>query len=224
MKADKTLKALNVKSIWAVVVADALILAAAAFPDALGNAASIPWGRLLGAAAAPVVVLLLTSLLPSGAKAALVFWRVRHVLPGHRAFSVYAPTDPRIDLQRLRAAVGEFPAPPRDQNSLWYRLLKKVDGEPIVAEAHRYFLLLRDLAALSILLAVLAPASLYLMADEPAAPWIALGLFVVQYFAAAVAARWQGTRLVCNVLALHAAADKPKTRKPAHRALAKSTT
>lgn len=213
MTTPKTLKAQNVGWIWTVAVADALTLVAIAFPAALDQAVS--WfasgSHLTGASIAPLIVLLLTSLLPSGFKAMLVFWRVGDVLPAHRAFSVHAPGDPRIDLQRLRAAVGDFPERPRDQNTLWYRLFKKVDADPMVAEAHRYFLLFRDLAALSLLLAVIAPVGLYVL-GEGVGIWLALGLFGIQYLATAIAARHHGVRMVCNVLALHGAADTP--RKP----------
>jgi hypothetical protein len=159
---------------------------------------------------APVVVLLLTSLLPADLKAVLVFWRIRNALPGHRAFSVYAPKDPRVDVDRLRAVVGAFPASPREQNALWYRLFKKVDGDPAVAQAHRHFLLFRDLASLSLLLGIIAAGVLYALGGGAASIWLALALFGVQYVATAIAARLHGVALVCNVLALHGAADAPK--------------
>jgi hypothetical protein len=205
------LKAQNFGWIWAVVLADALTLVAFAFPVTLDQAAT--WltsgSRLAGASIVPVIVLLFTSLLSSEVKAALVFWRTRDVLPGHRAFSVYAAKDPRVDLQRLRADVGEFPQAARDQNALWYRLFKKVEGDPAVAQAHRHFLLFRDLAALSLLLGFIAPVVLDLLGSGPVAMWLAAGLFGLQYLAAAIAGRLQGVRLVCNVLALRAAAAPP---------------
>jgi hypothetical protein len=209
------LKAQNVPWIWAVVAADALTLAALAFPASLDQAASLLVGsRIAGMSIAPVAVLLLTSLLPSEIKASLVFWRVRDVLPGHRAFSVYAHTDPRIDVERLRAGVGAFPEQPREQNTLWYRLFKKLDGQAEVAQAHRHFLLFRDLAALSLLLAVIAPLVLHFLGAAPTAAWLAAGLLGVQYAATAIAARFHGVGLVCNVLALHGAADAPKAARP----------
>lgn len=214
MSGKTALKAQNTAWIWTVVVADALTLAAFAFPSALDQAAS--WlasgSRIAGASIAPVIVLLLTSLLPSDFKAVLVYWRVREVLPGHRAFSVHAAQDPRVDLERLRAAVGVFPKSPRDQNTLWYRLFKKVEGDPAVAQAHRHFLLFRDLAALSLLLGIAAPIMLYFLGAGLGAIWVALGLFTIQYLATAVAARLHGVGLVRNVLALHGAADAPKPR------------
>lgn len=200
------LKAQNVAWIWAVVAADALVLAAVAFPSSLGQVKSVFEGsKVAGAALAPVIVLLLTSLLPPEAKAALVFWRIRNVLPGHRAFSVYARKDSRVDIERLRAAVGGFPRSARDQNAAWYRLFKQVDGAPEVGQAHRHFLLFRDLAALSLILAATAPCAIYLSSASARAVLIAAGLLGSQYLATAIAARFHGIRLVCNVLALHGA-------------------
>lgn len=209
------LKTHNTGWIWTVVVADALTLAAIAFPSAVEQAAS--WvtsgSRIAGASIAPVAVLLLTSLVPSEAKAILVFWRLRDVLPGHRAFSVYAERDPRVDVDRLRAGVGTFPVVPRDQNAAWYRLFKKVDADPAVAQAHRHFLLFRDLAALSFLLLIAAPILLAVLGASAAMIGASAGVLTVQYFATAIAARFQGVRLVCNVLALHGAADTARPRR-----------
>lgn len=206
------LKAQNVGGIWAVVVADAVALAAFAYPWTMDQAPPLAAlaPRIGGAAIAPVMVLLLTSLLPSDVKATLVFWRVSDALPGHRAFSYYAPKDPRIDLERLRAVVGDFPKSPRDQNTLWYRLFKSTDGEPAVAQAHRHFLLFRDLASLSLLLGVLAAGALIFVGTAAISAGIAIALFGIQYLATALAARLHGERLVCNVLAHVAAGGAPK--------------
>jgi hypothetical protein len=205
------LKAKNTTWIWAVVVADAVALAGFAFPAVADQIASwLASARLAGASIAPVIVLLLTSILPTELKEALVFWRVRDVLPGHRAFSVYAQKDPRIDLARLRAAAGDVPAAARDQNSLWYRLYRQVEADPAVAQAHRHFLLFRDLAALSLLLAIIAPPALYALGAGATAVWLALALFGVQYLATALAGRFHGIRFVCNVLALHGAGTAVK--------------
>jgi hypothetical protein len=205
------LKAKNTTWIWAVVVADGVALAGFALPAVADQLASwLASARLAGASIAPVIVLLLTSILPTELKDALVFWRVRDVLPGHRAFSVYAHKDPRIDLARLLAVAGTFPDAARDQNSLWYRLYRQVETDPAVAQAHRHFLLFRDLAALSLLLAILAPAALYALGGGATAAWLAVALFGVQYLATALAGRFHGVRFVCNVLALHGAGTAVK--------------
>jgi len=159
----------------------------------------------------PVPALLLSSLLSSNLKAILVFWRWQHPLPGARAFSVHAPADPRIALDRLRKNVGEFPQDPREQNSRWYALYREVQGEAPVQDSHGQYLLFRDLAAVSLLLALAAP--LALLAAQ-SATGIVLGtaaFFLTQYLLAAQAGRIAGVRMVRNVLALHASL-KPAAR------------
>lgn len=152
----------------------------------------------------PVVVLLLSSLVPANFKSTLVYWRLHDVLPGHRAFSVHAKQDPRINLDALEKNVGSFPDSPRDQNSLWYKLYKKVELETSVQDAHKNYLLFRDLAAISFLLAIVCPAVVGLTGGGCWGALIAAAVFVVQFLLCAVAARHNGNAFVCNVLAHHA--------------------
>lgn len=215
---NASLKSKNSVWLWGVVAADALAFVAIVVPTSLDQAASLLAGsRIAGASIAPVAVLLLTSLLPSEAKAVLVYWKLSDVLPGHRAFSVYAHEDPRIDVERVRAVVGAFPDSPREQNTLWYRLFKKVEGNVEIAQAHRHFLLFRDLAALSLLLAAVVPVLLYLLSATLRAALFVAAVLGVQYVATAVAARFHGVRLVCNVLALHGVTDSSRMARRRRR-------
>lgn len=202
---DKTLKSQNLKWLWSVVAIDALSLALIATPEILSpdSVRNLAWVRLLAAGVAPVVVLLLTSLLSADVKAVIVFWRVKETLPGHRAFSVYAPSDSRINIDALRKNVGSFPDDPREQNTLWFKLYKKVESEVTVAQAHRHYLLFRDLAAMSLLLAPIAALVLHLSGAASPAAWIAVALLCTQYAATALAGRNNGIRFVTNVLTLH---------------------
>lgn len=202
---DKSLKSQNLKWLWSVVAIDALSLALIASPEILSpdSVRNLAWVRLLAAGVAPVVVLLLTSLLSADAKAVIVFWRVKETLPGHRAFSVHAPRDSRINIDALRKNVGSFPDDPREQNTLWFKLYKKVESEVAVAQAHRHYLLFRDLAAMSLLLAPLATLALYLSEAASTATWIAFAILFTQYATTAIAARNNGIRFVTNVLTLH---------------------
>ena len=206
ISAPKSMRAQIDAWLWSVVVVDALILLGFTYPTLFDHATPLAAAafRLCAAAIAPVVVLMLTSLLPSNIKAVLVFWRVCDPLPGHRAFSLHAPGDSRIDLQALRNNIGEFPNAPREQNTLWYRLYKKVETEVTVTLAHRHYLLFRDLAALSLLLVVFAPLLLFFAGASNVVISFSLCFFAIQYFAAALAARNHGIGLVTNVLALHA--------------------
>lgn len=202
---SRPLKAQNAPWIWGVVLADAVAIIAFAYPATLTEA-TVSFNailRMLAASLAPVVVLLLTSLLTSDAKATLVFWRVRDALPGHRAFSLHAQRDSRIDLDTLEKNVGKFPESPRDQNSTWYRLYKKVESDISVTLAHRNYLLFRDIAGVSLVLLPVAVVTLYSIGARGASLWFAAALFGGQYVATAIAAGNHGVRLVTNVLALH---------------------
>lgn len=203
---NKSLKSQNLAWLWSVVAADAVVLLLLAFPGSLTPASikDYTWLRASGAAVAPVVVLLLTSLLSSDAKDVLVFWRFTETLPGHRAFSIYAVKDPRVDLEALRKNVGAFPEKAKDQNTTWYKLYKKVDSDVTVAQAHRHYLLFRDLATLSLFLVPISAILLYVFDASLASSGIALVLLIGQYAVTAVAARHNGVRFVTNVLALHA--------------------
>jgi hypothetical protein len=202
----KSLKAQNIGWLWSIVALDAIALLALTFPAAIPEIVNnkYVWMRFLVSAAAPVIVLLLISLIPPDAKAALVFWRFIDILPGHRAFTVHAPKDARIDLNALQTNVGAFPETPREQNSTWYRLYKKVDTDMTVAQAHRHYLLFRDLASLSVLLTLISGIALYALGTPLTAIQAVCEVLVLQYLTTAIAARHNGVRLVTNVLALHA--------------------
>lgn len=138
----KSLKAQNVTWLSGVVAVDALALLGLLYPTMFSQETlSLPSAlRMAFVAISPVAILLLSSLLPSEAKAILVFWRLRDTLPGHRAFSLHAARDPRIDIRSLRRNIGDFPDTPRGQNVLWYKLYKTVENETPIALAHRYYL------------------------------------------------------------------------------------
>lgn len=211
MKKSASLKSQNVKWLAAAAVADAVILGAVAYPATLAESVTALAGiRLAGAAILPLIAMLLSALVPAPVKDILVFWRLTSVLPGHRAFSRYAPSDSRIDLDRLRAKVGEFPIDPHRQNSRWYELYLEVQDAPQVRHAQGQYLLFRELAPLSLILAAAAPATMALIDAGAQAAWVGFGLGAAQYALTALASRFEGVRFVCNVLALHAgAAPKP---------------
>jgi hypothetical protein len=143
--------------------------------------------------------------LPHDVKAALVYWKPLGVLPGCEAFSKHGPRDPRIDMAELKKNVGALPTEATEQNSKWYKLYKQVSNETEVQEAHKLFLMYRDMAALTLPLVVLVPLSLNMAGVVDSTLALAVGLFVVQYLLAALSARWSGIRFVCNVMAIHSA-------------------
>jgi hypothetical protein len=149
-----------------------------------------------------VVALAANAFLPAPLKHVLVFWRIKEVLPGHRAFTEFAPNDPRIDLARLKQNCGgQIPTRAVDQNKVWYRLLMKHEEHPAVADAHRRFLALRDMAATTVLLAILFSISAAIAKADPLFYPVLIGLLGIEYLFLRVGAVNEAERLVCNVLA-----------------------
>jgi hypothetical protein len=196
--ATPSLKSRNLKYIAAVLTADV-----AAMPliwSGLMSGVDVLTRVALAGTGTLVLALLLTWLVPPGVKATLVYWRLKEVLPGHRAFSAYIQRDDRIDVARLTASLGVIPAAPAEQNKVWYRLLKAHEGAPEISEAHQRFLFFRDVASFSALLGVAVPTLGFLLWDVSA---IGVGaFFAMQYLLFVLAARNAGIRLVQNVLAL----------------------
>lgn len=204
---ERSLKSLNMKWLVLLAAADVLFVLLFVAPDLLNGVTltQIGVGRVLTTTMMPVVVLLIVNVLPHDVKSMLVYWRPLGVLPGCEAFTKYGPRDPRIDMAALKKNVGALPRESTEQNSKWYKLYKQVPNEPEVQEAHKLFLMYRDMAALSLPLMALVPLSLNVAGVSNSSLALAAGLFVVQYLLTALSARWSGIRFVCNVLAIHSA-------------------
>ncbi len=208
MEKVKALKAKNRLIIVGVLSGDALLFAlVSAWPsldlDTAWESGAV--ARAIFAALVPVIVLLLGSLIPSSAKAVMVFWRLKHALPGHRAFEEQGLSDPRIDRDQLRKNIGAFPSDPSEQNATWYRLFKKVETDPSIEHAHGQFLLLRDLASITVLL---LPGCLFAWLAKVLSNQDAIALAAIltaQFILSMLSARSQGEGLVRTVLALHGA-------------------
>jgi hypothetical protein len=197
--------------LWSLLIVDALLLAAFFIPG-------LPFGatleefaksRLIAAVVIPVVVLVLVNVLNNEWKCLLVYWRPLGWLPGREAFTKHALQDSRIDIEKLRKHIGEFPTDEREQNARWYALYKMVEDEAEVRDPHRNFLMYRDMAALSLPFIGIAPGLLYFADATPTGQWLGAGLFAAQYFLTAVSARNSGVRFVRTVLALHSARKLP---------------
>jgi hypothetical protein len=163
------------------------------------------WRSLLPAGFGVALAGAVNGLLSAETKARLVFWRWSNPLPGSFAFSRYAQRDARIDIAALRRIVGDWPADPGQQNAVWYRLYKSIEREPAVMDAHRSFLLTRDYTAIACLMFIVAGSlGLWLLPSAVTATTY-IGLLLVQYLLARMAASNYGVRLVTTVLALKAA-------------------
>lgn len=165
--------------------------------------------RVAVSAIGGVFSLLLLNLLPPSVKATLVFWRVRDVLPGARAFTSIGRRDERVDLDALEATYGDLPTAPAEQNRQWYRIYRKHESEPGVRDAHRSYLLYRELASVSVLLLGLLFVASTMVLRAPLRLTLLFGVLLGGvYVLAAVSARHSGERMVANVLAAASAPDR----------------
>lgn len=155
----------------------------------------------LAVAIAPLLSFILSGLLSSNFKAIIVFWRRKNPLPGSRAFTDIAPKDPRIDMGLLKKKVKSFPTDPEDQNKVWYKLYKQVEGKTSVDLAHRHFLLARDLAAISFLFLIITPWPLLFISRNIELSLIYTAVILVEYILFCIIGQNSAKRFVSNVLA-----------------------
>lgn len=206
----KSLKEQNRWHIWVIIAANSLVLYAvvqanAIKLDGLRTVLSDPQ-NLLPLGLAVVLATVLNGVLSADTKARLVFLRWHNALPGHRAFSQYAKSDPRIDLVALARILGSaFPVDPLEQNRTWYRLYKTVEDHPAVSQVHRDFLLLRDYTGLSVLFVIFYGAAGLYAISSVTTFGIYLLLLIIQYAVVREAAAKYGVRMVTTVLAQKAA-------------------
>jgi hypothetical protein len=225
--ADKSLKEQYRWQLWIVVAVNTLFLYGVAHANAIKldglRAIFTDAQNLLPVGVALIVATVLTGLLSSDAKARLVFLRWRHALPGHRAFSVHASRDPRIDIAALEKIHGAaFPVDPVEQNRAWYRIYKTMENDAAIRQVHRDFLLLRDYTGLCVVFIVLYGAVGLFVIQSTKVALIYLLVLAVQYILVRQAASNYGTRMVTTVLARKAGKEapaspkvtKPRTRKP----------
>lgn len=169
----------------------------AAWQSALGHGVPLIVG---------VAAVVLNSVLSSDTKARIIYLDWDNPYPASRAFTDLGPRDVRVDMAYLETHHAPLPTDPRQQNGLWYRLLRQHSDEPSVNRSHREFLLLRDYAVLSLFFLALG---VYVGALRH---WdaIAFGyatLLTAQFGLTLMAAQERGRRFVTNVLAI---ASNPK--------------
>lgn len=149
----------------------------------------------------PVLILVLAGIISPSLKAVLVFWRIKHPLPGCRAFTELARLDDRIDMVTVENKIGNLPTEPREQNIAWYKIFKKYADRVTVEKSHKAFLLARDLASISLVFSILGAVGLCIEGCPYKILLVYVCVMLAQYFALAIVARHHGNRLVCNVLA-----------------------
>lgn len=148
----------------------------------------------------PILAIVLSGVFSDTWKARLVFWKWRHPLPGCRVFSELLATDYRINKAALAEKLGPYPQEPDKQNALWFELYKKHGGVEKVHEAHKIYLLTRDMASIATLFVILFPLGVFAENfDWKVAAMYAVAL-LLEYVLIAMSARNYGSRFVLNVL------------------------
>lgn len=209
----KSLKDHNRWPLWLTIAGNFAVFYAVAQTDsfmAIGAKGFITGAaNLLPVGLALIVTSIANGLLDASMKARLVFLRWHHALPGHRAFSIYAPADPRIDMGRLKRAMGnKIPVAPDDQNTAWYRAYKEMESDPAITQVHREFLFTRDYTAFAFLFLLgFGTASLFLVSEKKVVLTYIVCL-LLQFLVVRRAAATYGVRFVTTVLARKAAKTK----------------
>ena len=167
----------------------------------------------------PLLTIILSGLFSDTAKARLVFWRWRHPLPGCRVFTELIQSDPRIDVPALHEKHGEFPQEAHAQNALWYRVYKEHSGSTMISEAHRIYLLTRDMTTLSAVFVALFSIVIGLDSVGWKIAAFYSGALVAQYILIATAARNYGIRFVLNVLTEESHSQQRPPTKPRRQSI-----
>lgn len=141
-------------------------------------------------------------MLPRQVKDAPVYLRWPYAAPGHRAFSIYAQRDIRVDYDQLKAELPElqdqWALTPEIENKVWYRLFKTHEKTEAVSHAHRMWLMLRDLTLLAYLFfGAFIIIGLYF---KHGINWgLYLTIFTLELLVFWRAAWNSGEQLICNV-------------------------
>jgi hypothetical protein len=202
---SKTLKEQNAKLIWTFFSFNALFFYALAITPII-NFKEFDWqefvtGRGIWLIIIPLVLFIINGLISSDQKAIITFWRIKNPLPACRAFSIFAKKDDRIDFNKLESTYSPLPETAKEQNSLWYKIYKSFQENPVVKKSHKDFLLGRDLTSIALLFLIVGGiAGVILITGST--KWWYLAFALVQYFILAIVAQNHGKRFVCNVLAL----------------------
>ena len=157
---------------------------------------------------APFVILpallsfLLQGVVASDLKARLVYWRFRkNPYPGSEAFTKWLHRDNRIDINVIKSRYHPLPIAPADQNALWYRIYRLHQHEPNVEDAHKRFLLARDLACCALIFGTLSSVALVWGASSYSCTLVYIIGSILYYVSCCIVAQNHGNRFVMSVLA-----------------------
>lgn len=148
-----------------------------------------------------ILIIVLEGLFKNSVKEFLVFWRIKHRLPGHRAFTKVGPGDPRIDMERVKQSLPDgLPNDPEKQNNGWFRLYRQYQNELQVFYSHKAFLLTRDLAALTVIFIPLSVSGHFLLNSNLRMLFYHMLILIIIFIGISLSARHYGERFVTNVL------------------------
>jgi hypothetical protein len=204
---ESSLKTKNAAYLWSFISANlAIFLMIFVSKGFSATAIDQLWKRVttkdgIIAACIPILTIVLSGVLNDEAKARMIFWRWRNPLPGCRAFTELMKTDPRIDVPNLRKKLGDLPRDPNAQNASWYRLYKKHRNAVTVSQAHQFYLLTRDMTALSMIFTLFFSFGIIIDSVAAKVAIFYVALLMAQYVVIATSARNYGIRFVLNVLA-----------------------
>jgi len=208
----KSLKQQNAWLIRAVLAIHALAFGYVAFGDGanlalpLDDVALDHVGKALAPGASALAAMALAKLvllgaLPSRLRDSLVHWRLRHPLPGARAFTRIGPADLRVDMAALAARHGPLPSDASEQDRAFYKIYRTVANDVGVLDAHRSHLAARDICVINVLVMILLPGlAFWACGDLERVEIYSVGLFLA-YVVTAFAAQTYARRFVENVLA-----------------------
>lgn len=189
-----------------------LILLSMGFFDDISDMGRIILGLLNVSAVSAVIfiyMLLLNEIVPADLKARIIW--PRKGLPGSRIFTEIrkGKRDARFtqrDVLRKYAYIYEkIDAEPDEktkrniENSEWHKLYNRHETEPRVANAHRDFLLFRDMTVMTIWCFAIYLLLSVVIDKEPKAMMSVI--FILETVAVWLAARGRGERFVCSVIA-----------------------
>jgi hypothetical protein len=157
--------------------------------------------RTTGVVVAPLILFVLNGLLAPDLKAIIVFWKLKNVLPGCRAFSKLGRKDFRVDMNKLVVNNGQLPSDSKTQNELWYRLYKINKDDLAIQLSHGKFLLGRDLTSMSFLFLIFVGLPFLIIGKVPF-NFIYFFFLLIIYLILMIVARNHGNRFVTNVLAV----------------------
>jgi hypothetical protein len=206
----KSLKTMNQKALVGTLVFHGIfawfaytgtwVLAVDSWLEALKRfSLASPFAIVLG-----VVAFLFQGMLSSDLKARIMFLRFRgNPYPGAQAFTKWLASDSRIDAEVIRQRHGPLPEDPDSQNALWYRLLKRHEGDSGIADAHRRYLLARDLATDWLLFGVASVVIVLILGKSATSTRLAYAVLnVLVLLVMLKAAQNYGISLVTNTLAI----------------------